>query len=90
MSSGLGFVELGTIFLLILILFGPEELPKLARFIARLIYEMKGIFQRLEKEWNLDHRDDGSSTGKANDDVKNTVSDTIEKSNQIQYSGSDE
>lgn len=90
MSLGLGFVELGAIFLLILILFGPEELPKLARFIARLIYEMKSIFQRLEKEWNLDHRDGDSSASKADDDVKNTVSDTIEKSNHIQYSGSDE
>lgn len=64
--SGLGFVELGSIFFLILILFGPQELPKLARFIAKLIYEMKNIFQRLEKEWNLEYRGDNSSVQKSN------------------------
>ena len=58
--SGLGFIELGAVFLLILILFGPRELPKLARFMARLIYEMKNIFQRLEKEWNLSSEENNS------------------------------
>ena len=51
--SGFGFTELLFLFVLVLLLFGPKELPKLARFIARLIYEMKNIFQRLEKEWRL-------------------------------------
>lgn len=51
--SGLGFQELCVIFVLVLILFGPKELPKIARHIAKLIYEMKNIFQRLEQEWNL-------------------------------------
>ncbi len=50
---GLGLIELSVIFLLVLILFGPGELPKLARMLARLIYEMKNIFRRLEKEWDL-------------------------------------
>lgn len=53
---GFGFTELLFISLLILLLFGPRELPKLARFVARLIYEMKSIFHRLEKEWNLSSR----------------------------------
>ena len=51
--TGFGFFELCAIFLLVLVLFGPKELPNLARFIAKLIYEMKNIFQRLEKEWHL-------------------------------------
>ena len=50
---GFGFFELCVIFLLALVLFGPKELPTLARFIAKLIYELKNIFQRLEKEWRL-------------------------------------
>ena len=50
---GFGVLELGTIFLLVLFLFGPKELPNLARTIARIIYQMKNIFQRLEKEWKL-------------------------------------
>ena len=51
--TGFGFFELCVIFLLALVLFGPKELPKLARFVAKLIYELKNIFQRLEKEWRL-------------------------------------
>ncbi len=58
--SGFGFTELFFLFLLILLLFGPKELPKLARFVARLIYQMKNIFQRLEKEWNLKDQDKSS------------------------------
>lgn len=50
---GFGFFELCAIVLLVLVLFGPKELPKLARFVAKLIYELKNIFQRLEKEWRL-------------------------------------
>ena len=51
---GFGFVEWIVIFLLLLFLFGPKELPKGARLMARLIYEMKNIFRKLETEWNLD------------------------------------
>ena len=51
--TGFGLFELCVIFLLALVLFGPKELPKLARFVAKLIYELKNIFQRLEKEWCL-------------------------------------
>lgn len=51
--TGFGFLELCAIFLLVLVLFGPKELPKLARFVAKFIYELKNIFQRLEKEWRL-------------------------------------
>lgn len=50
---GIGFVELFVIFLLTLVLFGPKELPKIAQALAKWIYELKRIFQRLEREWNL-------------------------------------
>ncbi|MDE0119431.1 MAG: twin-arginine translocase TatA/TatE family subunit [Bdellovibrionales bacterium] len=50
---GLGFTELVFLFLLALLLLGPKELPKLARLMARFIYEMKSLFQKLEKEWCL-------------------------------------
>ena len=52
---GLGFMEVIGVLLLILVLFGPKELPRLARQVARLIYEMKNIFHRLEKEWDLEN-----------------------------------
>ena len=82
--SGLGFVELGAIFLLILILFGPQEMPKLARFVAKLIYEMKNIFQRLAEEWNLENHGDNSSVKKPN----KLLSDVGADSDHIQYSES--
>ena len=51
---GFGFIEWVVIFLLLLFLFGPKELPKGARLMARLFYEMKSIFRKLETEWNLE------------------------------------
>ncbi len=54
---GLGFSELLVIFLLALFLFGPKELPILARFIVKLINEMKHIFNRLKEEWNLSDKE---------------------------------
>ena len=48
---GLGAAEIICIFLLILVLFGPQELPHLARLILRLINEMKNLFYRLEACW---------------------------------------
>ena len=54
---GLGFPELVIIFLLALLLFGPKELPKLARFLVKLINEMKQIFNRLKSEWNLSDKE---------------------------------
>ena len=64
---GFGFTELLFISLLILLLFGPRELPKLARFVARLIYEMKNIFHRLEKEWDLSSQHKSSSKNSLKD-----------------------
>ena len=46
-------MELLLLFLLALLLFGPEELPPLARLMSRTLNELKSIFQRLEKEWGL-------------------------------------
>ena len=46
-------MEILVLFLLVLLLFGPEELPPLARMISQTLNELKNIFQRLEKEWDL-------------------------------------
>ena len=54
---GLGFPELVVIFLLALFLFGPKELPKLARFLVKLTNEMKQFFNRLKSEWNLSDKE---------------------------------
>ena len=51
---GFGISEIILIFLILLILFGPKELPGLARFLLRMIHELKAIFHRLETEWKLD------------------------------------
>lgn len=53
----LGFLELIVVFLLALFLFGPKELPKLARVLVKLINEMKHIFNRLKSEWNLSDKE---------------------------------
>ncbi len=88
--SGLGFVELGAIFLLVLILFGPEELPKLARFMARLVYQMKNVFLRLEKEWNLKYQSENTSDKDLKECLTNEASEIDEKSNHVKYSESNE
>ena len=54
---GLGFPELIVIFLLVLFLFGPKELPNFARFIVKLINEVKHIFNRLKDEWDLSDKE---------------------------------
>ena len=51
-------MEILVLFLLALLLLGPEELPPLARFITRTFNELKAIFHRLEKEWGLNQTDD--------------------------------
>ena len=88
--SGLGFVELSAIFLLILVLFGPEELPKLARFIARLVYQMKNIFLRLEKEWNLEYKSKNFSGKTSSEFLKKSASEIDQEPNHIEYSESNE
>ena len=88
--SGLGVIELGAIFLLVLILFGPEELPKLARFTARLVYQMKNVFLRLEKEWNLEYQSKNSSEKDLSKCLTNEVSDRDEGPDHVKYSESNE
>ena len=88
--SGLGFVELGAIFLLVLILFGPEELPKLARFMARLVYQMKSVFLRLEKEWNLEYQSKTISDKGLSKCLTNEVSDKDEEPDHVKYSETNE
>ena len=46
-------MEILLLFLLALLLLGPEEIPPLARFINQILNELKTIFQKLEKEWSL-------------------------------------
>ncbi len=46
-------MEMLLLFVLALLLLGPEELPPLARLISRTLNELKNIFHRLEKEWGL-------------------------------------
>ena len=48
---GIGISELVFIFVLIFLLFGPKGLPMVARFLTQFLYEMKHIFQQLEREW---------------------------------------
>lgn len=68
---GLGFLELVLIFFLLLILFGPKELPGLARLLLHMIYELKTIFNRLEREWKLNSTKQNSSSHSQIDTTKN-------------------
>lgn len=56
MITGLGLFEMGVVFVLLLLLFGPQELPHLARGGLRILNELKGVFHRLQKEWNLESK----------------------------------
>ena len=46
-------MEILVLFVLALLLLGPEELPSLARMISRILNELKTVYQSLEKEWGL-------------------------------------
>ena len=49
-------MEVLVLFLLALLLLGPEELPPLARLITRTFNELKVLLHRLEKEWDLNQK----------------------------------
>jgi len=59
---GFGFWELILIFFLLFILFGPKELPDLARTLLRMVNELKTTFQRWEQEWKLDSKKTNTSS----------------------------
>ena len=46
-------MELVLILGMFLVLFGPKELPGLARGVLKALNEMKHIFYSLQKEWGL-------------------------------------
>ena len=50
----IGFPELVVIFIVALVVVGPERLPEMARAIARLIVEFRRATEELKKELALD------------------------------------
>ena len=49
-GTRMSFTELAFVMILGLILFGPEELPKVARTIGKIIYEVKKASQDVQTE----------------------------------------
>ncbi len=47
----MGFGEIIIIMAVVLILFGPEDLPKIARVIGKLIYEIRKLTHEFTKEF---------------------------------------
>ena len=54
---GLSFTEIIIVFILLLILFGPKELPKLAKLFVSSLNELKNIFYKLREDWELKSED---------------------------------
>lgn len=50
----IGFTEALIIFLVALIVLGPEKLPEIGRFLARLSLEVKKTIEELKKELELE------------------------------------
>ena len=53
-----GTPELAVIFLLVLLLFGPDKLPDLARQIGRVVRKVRRASDDLKSQFNLDSLDD--------------------------------
>ena len=53
-----GTPELLVIFLLVLVLFGPDKLPDLAKQIGRTVRKIRRASDELKSQMNLDNWDD--------------------------------
>ncbi len=53
-----GTPEILVIFLLVLVLFGPDRLPELARQLGRGVRQLRRASDELKKQLNLDDLDD--------------------------------
>lgn len=53
-----GTPEILVIFLLVLLLFGPDKLPELARQIGRVVRKVRNASDELKSQLNLDSFDD--------------------------------
>jgi len=49
-----GTAELGVIFVLVLLLFGPDKLPELARNVGKGIREVRKMTSELQKQFRID------------------------------------
>lgn len=49
-----GTAELGVIFVLVLLLFGPDKLPELARNLGKGVREVRKMTADLQKQFRLD------------------------------------
>lgn len=93
----IGFWELGLIFLIGLIVLGPERLPKVARALGLWVRRARGYMQNitseLEREMSVDEmrqhlRETGRHLGQTRDDFKSGVTDLRESVEQATGQGS--
>ncbi len=58
---GIGFPELVVIFIVALVVLGPERLPEVARSLAKLVNEFRHAADELKKELGADALEEGRS-----------------------------
>lgn len=51
---GIGFTEVLLIMLVVLVLFGPEQIPVITRDIARIVIKLKKYSEQIKKELGFD------------------------------------
>lgn len=69
---GLGGQELGLLFLIVLLIFGPSQIPKMARGLGQALREFKKAQREISDEVNRDEppSDKSGSTGSGNAGTK--------------------
>jgi sec-independent protein translocase protein TatA len=62
---GFGGAEVGILFLIILLIFGPSQIPKMARGMGQALREFRKARREISDEMNRDEpQDDKDKTGK--------------------------
>lgn len=80
----IGFTEALIIFLVALIVLGPERLPEVGRFLARLSLEVKKAIDELKKELEIEEVEKDLKEIKENiEQLKEEISDPLKLIDQI-------
>lgn len=80
----IGFTEAFIIFLVALIVLGPEKLPEVGRFLGRLSIEIKRAIDELKEELKLEEIErDIKSTQEEIEKIKEEITDPLKLTDKI-------